>query len=106
MVFFDKARRMAEDLYGLPISERLGYVRQIVRDARLGDNKLRQILTNQYLLRAKSDSRRLFHRNCPQSYYTIAQVADRYCQVFWKRDVRSVTFGLAAEPETGEVFGQ
>ncbi|MCO8145338.1 hypothetical protein NHN26_08880 [Rhodovulum tesquicola] len=99
----DRARRLAEILYTLPPRERLGFVKTLVDQARTGDGKLREVLTNRFILRPETDMRSLFHRGSPRSYLTIAQAANEYCWRFWNADVRSVVYGLVSEPETGEV---
>lgn len=103
MIFFDKALRLAELLYTLPVPLRLGFMQDLIAQARAGDKKLRQILTNQYLLRPDHNEKWLFHRKCPASYFTIAQAADRYCRKFWGYGVKDVVYGIATEPPTGEV---
>lgn len=103
LVFFDKALRLAEILYSLPVPLRLGFMQDLVIQARSGDKTLRQILSNQYLLRADNTQKWLFHRKCPASYFTIAQAADRYCRKFWGYCVKDVVYGIAPEPPTGEV---
>ena len=104
MEFFDTAARLAEELYSKPPSERLGHMKDLVDRARAGNTKLREILTNPILLKPDRKSKRLFHRRCPVSYYTIAQAADRYCRKFWKSGVVKVVRGIAPEPPTGEVL--
>lgn len=104
---FDLALRMAERLYTLLPSERLGYVRDIVYDARNGRcPKVRKILTFPDLLYPDSDRKSLFWRGSPASYYTISQAADRYCWTFWGAGVADVVRGLVPEPPTGEVFDE
>lgn len=102
--FFERSLRLAEMLYGLPVSERLGFMQELIEEARSGNTALREILTNQYLLKANRDNRRLFHRKCPAAYFTIAQAADRYCRKFWAANIREVVYGLAPEPPTGEII--
>jgi len=45
--FFDRAKRLAEVLYTLPPEKRLGFMQQLIGEARAGNTKLREVLTNQ-----------------------------------------------------------
>lgn len=103
-VFFDKALRLAEMLYSLPVPERLGFMKSLIDEARSGNTLLREILSNHYLLKAGRHNRRHFHRRCPAAYFTISQAADRYCRRYWGASVRDVVYGRAPEPPTGEVI--
>ena len=44
--FFDRAKRLAEVLYTLPPEKRLGFMQQLIDEARAGNTKLREVLTN------------------------------------------------------------
>jgi predicted nucleic acid-binding Zn ribbon protein len=101
--FFDSAMRLAEMIYTMPVHARLGFMFDLISRARSGNKKLRQILTNGYLLKAGPDQRRLFYRRSPGIYWTIAQAADRYCRKYWGHSVYDVVYGIAPEPPTGEV---
>ena len=103
-VLFDTAKRLAEELYGLPPCERLGYIKTVVDVARDGNAKLVRILTNKILLKPDRSKKRLFHRECPATYFTISEAADKYCRKFWDASVYDVVHRKAPEPETGEVF--
>lgn len=103
-VLFDKALRLAEELYTLPKDKRLGYMKDLIDQARNGNSMLRQILSNQRLLFASKKERIFYHRRCPASYYTIAQAADRYCKMFWNSGVKDVVYGKGPEPPTGEIL--
>ena len=102
--FFDRAKRLAEELYTIPPSERLGFMKKLIDHARKGgDAQLRDILSNYKLLRPHPlEDRHLFYRRKPH-HLTIAQVTARYCKKFWKADVREVVYGRAPQPPTGEV---
>lgn len=102
--FFDVSLRLGERLYGLPVGERLGFMQTLIEEARSGNTALREILSNHYLLKANWEKPYLFHRECPATYFTIAQAADRYCRKFWRASVRAVVYGRAPEPPTGEVI--
>ena len=103
--FFDRAKRLAEELYTIPPSKRLGFMKNLIDHARRGgDAQLRDILSNYKLLRPHPlEDRHLFHRRS-RSYLTIAQVASRYCRRFWKADVREVVYNRVPDPPTGEIL--
>lgn len=91
-------------LYTTPIENRLGFMAELVNQARFGNVTLRHILTNKHLLSAGMDQPKLFHRHCPGTYLTIAQAANKYCLKFWGSSVRDVVFCRVEEPPTGEVL--
>ena len=99
---FDLAMRLAESLYTLPPSCRLGYLEDLIQSARSGENpNLRRILTMPQLLNPKSDEPFKFWRRCPISYFTISQAADKYCMRYWKRGVIFVIRNPTYFPDTG-----
>lgn len=100
---FGSAARYAEMLYSKSPGERLGFMKGLIDAARAGDKRLRQILTNQYILNAGPDQPWLFFPR-PEGYYTITQAADRYCQMYWGASVADVINGGLPEPPTGEVI--
>ena len=102
--FFDRAKRLAEVLYTLPPEKRLGFMQQLIGEARAGNTKLREVLTNQKLLRPNPiEEKHLFYRSDP-AYCTIAHAAQYYCKRFWKANVADVAYNRVEEPETGEVI--
>jgi hypothetical protein len=101
---FDLAMRLAERLYGMPPTDRLGFLEGIVQQARSGKcPRLKKLLTMPHLLYPDKNRRGLFHRRCPGAYLTIAQAADRYCRMMWRAGLVEVVSGDAQEPMTGEV---
>lgn len=99
--FFDAALRIGEALYALPLDQQLGYMQNLITQARNGDSKLRQILTNHKLLKPNPVRELwLFPYGTPM-YCTIAQAAKRYCWKFWEADVSDVVYCRVAEPPTG-----
>ena len=102
--FFDRAKRLTEVLYTLPPEKRLGFMQQLIGEARGENTKLREVLTNQKLLRPNPiEGKHLFNRSDP-TYCTIAQAAQYYCKTFWKANVADVVYKRVQEPETGEVI--
>lgn len=78
---FDAALRIGEALYALPLEQQLGYMQDLIAQAREGNSKLRQILTNRKLLKPNSVNELWLFPNGTPMYCTIAQDAKRYC---WK----------------------
>ena len=102
--FFDRAKRLAEELYALPPEKRLGFIQSLIAASRAGNTKLREVLTNQKLLRPNPiEGKHLFHRSEP-TYCKIAQAAHYYCKRYWKANVANVAYNRVEEPETGEVI--
>lgn len=101
---FELAARMAETLYSMPPSRRLGYVEEVVQLTRRGDcPSLRRVLTMPKLIRPNPSDKHLFFRRC-SNYCTISQAADRYCRSSpWNAGVAEVIRGEVPEPPTGEV---
>jgi len=99
----DTAMVLAERLYSLPPSERLGYMQELVQRAREGDTWLREVLSNHRLIKPNPiHDRHLFHRYSTE-YCTISQAAQNYCKRFWKANVWEVVHNKVPEPPTGEV---
>ncbi|GLO76575.1 hypothetical protein MACH18_36550 [Phaeobacter italicus] len=95
--------RLAETLYSLPPSRRLGYMEGLVQMARSGEHpKLRKVLTNPNLVKPNPVEKHLFWRRSP-AYCTIAQAANRYCLSSpWGAPVQEVVRGETPDPPTGE----
>lgn len=100
---YGRAMDLAETLYGAPVGERLGIMADLIQAARDHDAELRNILTDPRLLSASPrEELHLFFRRSPQSYRTIAQAANAYCQKFWGQGVKAVVADRCPEPPTGE----
>ena len=96
--FFERAMGYSERLYSTPPNERLSFVKALVHQAREGDKKLRQLLSNQILLKATPDERRYYWRRSA-SYPNIAQVANNYCRNSWGADVKQVVYCKVNAPK-------
>lgn len=103
---FDLAMRMAETLYTMPPSQRLGYIEDVIQVARQGESaRLRRVLTNPAFIWPDPQKLHLFFRRAPGSYCTISQAADRYCRRSpWQAGVKEVVRGDVPEPATGLVL--
>ena len=93
---------MADTYYGLPPFERLGYMKDLIDDAREGNAKVRELLTNYYIRKPPPECDYLYGQG-RYSNRTIAQVADGYCWYFWGTHVNDVVRNKCEEPPTGEV---
>jgi len=100
-LFFDKARRIGDMLYDLPPFERLGFMKDMIDEARAGNTQLRELLSN-YKLRHPNpvDEAWMFPRG-NREYSTLAQAADRYCWRFWGTHVTNVVYCRCEEPDDG-----
>ena len=101
-VLFDTARLMADRLYNLPPSERLGHMKALIDEAREGNTQLRELLSN-YRLRNPSNNEKWLYARGSREYMTIAQAANAYCYRFWGTHVTNVVYDRCDEPEIGEV---
>ena len=101
--FFDKARRLGDHLYDLPPTARLGYMKELVDEARNGNTKLREILSNWKLRHPHPENDTWMFPRGRRAYSTIAQAAQSYCWKFWKANVDDVVYDRVDEPPTGEI---
>jgi hypothetical protein len=92
---------LTEMLYMTRPDERLGFVKDIIDDARSGNKKLRQLLTNKFVLGAGEGEMYLFWRR-RRDYPNISKAANAYCRKFWDAGIVEVVNNLVPEPETGE----
>jgi len=94
---------MAERLYSLPPCERWGYLKDLIDEARSGNTKLREILSNYKLLHPHPQNDKWMFPRKSRAYYTIAQAAERYCWFFWGFGVVKVVYNRVPEPDDGVV---
>ena len=91
---------MADRLYDLPPFERLGHMKELIDEARGGNTKLRNLLSN-YYLRHPNKADRWLHARGNRQFFTIAQAANAYCWRYWGTHVSNVVYDRCDEPETG-----
>lgn len=103
LMFFDKAMRLAETLYSLPPQQRLGYIKNLIDEARAGNTGLREILSNHMLRHPDPNKDRWMFYRSSRAYCTIAQAAQNYCKRYWHQDVSDVVYCRCPEPPTGEM---
>ena len=101
---FDSAARIAEMYFMLPITERDGFMADLIRSARSGENKrMRDILSNKVLLDTTNNWGNPLKGRRGRSYGSIAQAAKSYCRRYWDASVKDVVYGRAPEPWDGVV---
>ena len=101
--FFERALRLAEELYKTIPSQRLGFMKDLINYARTGnDCELRNILCNPMLLKPNPYTQRFLFYRRSREYCTISQAASNYCKRFWRANVKDVIFCNVPEPDTGE----
>ena len=98
MEIFDLSDVLIEKLYGLPPNKRLGYMKDLIEQARAEPGLLRETLCNYELLRSDE-----VESNQPPKL-TIAKAANMYCKRFWNNPVGGVVHSRCPEPPTGEVL--
>lgn len=102
---YDLALRLGERYYRADEDQRLGYLNELINQARNEPGLLREVLTNRTLLRPNPDTERWkFWRGLPTKCFTISQLANRFCVRFWGFGVVAVVNNRCPEPPTGEVF--
>lgn len=103
MEFFDTAIRMGNRYYDLPPYERDGHMMELIAEARAGNTKLREILSNWKLLHPNPNHDRWMLPRKSWSHSTIAQEAQFYCWKYWRANVADVVYARVPEPPTGEI---
>jgi hypothetical protein len=90
--FFDLHMLLCETYYGLPPADRPAYLEFLVDRARAGENKIKRILTNLYLLKASKCSR-VYNLRASRNYPTIAQEASRFTRDIWGVSIKDAVSG-------------
>lgn len=98
---FDRAQRLGDMLFDMHSRDRLGFVCQLVEEARQGNMLLREVLTCPKLLKKKA--RPEYRPRWDPRLPTITQAADAFCRRFWNAPVFDVVLNRVPEPPTGEV---
>ena len=103
MELFARSRRLGEELYKVRPQDRLGFIQELIDEARNGDDsQLRDILSNYKLQYPHPFNDTHMFPKGSRSYCTIAQATRNYCKKFWRADVADVVYGRVSEPDTGE----
>jgi len=103
LVLFDSASRLAEIYFQKPPIERLALMRDYVTMAREGNTKMREILSNSYLMDKKNDYGNPYKGKRGRSYGSLAQSCDAYCRYFWNASATDVVRNRVAEPDDGVI---
>ena len=100
---FDRASRLMAMCVDHPPFERLGFIEKLIQIARSGeDNELRAVLSNRYLMDGSNDYGNPFLGKRGRSYGSLAAMAERYAQRYWKASIWEVVYCKVNEPPTGE----
>lgn len=91
-----------ETLYGHPVGQRLGLLRDWLDRARAGDTTLRAALTRPDFCKWTDNSRACFRSSL--AYPPVPYLTHKYCQKLLGCTVADWVHGRASEPETGEVI--
>ncbi len=73
---------LCKTYYGMPPADRPAYLEGLIDRARNGDNNVKEILTNLYLLKAKEGSK-VYNYRGSRAYPTIPQEASRFVTTNW-----------------------
>ena len=97
--FFDRALRLAEELYKTLPANRLGFMKDLIDYARTGEDfVLRNILCNPMLLKPKAYGQPYLFYGKSRSNLTISQAASNYFKRFWRANIKDVVFCNVPEP--------
>lgn len=91
-----------ETFYGTPPGQRLGLLKDWLDMARMGDTRLRAVLTRPDFCKWGENKRACFRRS--YAYPPIPYLAHRFCQRFRACAGSDWVHGRADEPETGEMM--
>ena len=103
MRLIDSASRIAELYFTRPPFERLGMMRGYIALAKQGNGKMREILSNEYLLDRKNNYGNPFKGKRGKSFGSLAQACEEYCQYYWNASAREVVYNIAADPDDGVI---
>ena len=99
MRLIDSASRIAELYFARPPFERLGMMRGYIALAKQGNGKMREILSNEYLLDRKNNDGNPFKGKRGKSFGSLAQACEEYCRHYWKASAREVVYNIAPDPD-------
>ena len=83
---------LCENYYGMKPADRPEYLEGLIDRAAGGDTKVRQVLTNVYLLRASQPKRSTNYR-ASRAYPTLAQEAHRFTSATWGVSIKDACAG-------------
>ena len=103
MRLFDSASRVAELYFKRPPFDRLEMMRGYIELAKQGNGKMREILSNEYLLDNKNNYGNPFKGKRGKSFGSLAQACEEYCRRYWNASAREVVHNIAPNPDDGVV---
>ena len=71
--------------------------------AREGNTKMREILSNYYLMKPDNDYGNPYTGKHGQSFGSLAAACERYCGYYWSSSAADVVYNLATEPDDGVI---
>ena len=103
MRLFDSASRVAELYFKRLPFDRLGLMREYIALAKQGNGKMRDILSNKYLLDRTNNYGNSFKGKRGKSFGSLAQACEEYCRRYWKASAREVVYNIAPDPDDGVI---
>ena len=101
MRLFDSASRVAELYFKRLPFDRLGLMREYIALAKQGNGKMRDILSNKYLLDRTNNYGNPFKGKRGKSFGSLAQACEKYCRRYWNAPAREVIYNIAPDPDDG-----
>ena len=102
-VLFDSATRLAKIYFQHSPFERLGLMQNYISMARDGNTKMREMLSNDHLMKPDNDYGNPYKGTRGRSFGSIAAACDRYCRYYWNASAADVVHNRADEPDDGVI---
>jgi len=102
-VLFDSAARLAKIYVQYSPFERLGLIQSYILMAREGNTKMREILSNHYLMKPDNDYGNPYKGSRGRSFGSLAAACERYCRYYWNASAADVVYNRADEPDDGVI---
>lgn len=100
-ILFDSAAFLAKNYFQQSPFERLGLMQNYISMAREGNTKMREILSNYYLMKPDNDYGNPYKGKRGQSFGSLAAACERYCRYYWNASASDVVYNRATEPDDG-----
>ena len=98
-VLFDSASRLAEIYFRRPPHERFELMENYISMARDGNSKMREMLSNEYLMNPENEYGNPYKGKRGKSYGSLAAECDGYCRYYWNASAADVVYNKADEPD-------
>ena len=102
-ILFDSAARLAKIYFAQSPFGRLGLMQNYISMARGGNTKMREILSNYYLMKSDNDYGNPYKGNRGRNYGSLAAACERYCRYYWNASAADVVYNRADEPDDGVI---